>query len=170
MITPGWCHTMARYNAWQNENIVSAADTLSDAQRREDRGAWFRSIHGTLAHLLWGDLIWMSRFDAGEQPPKVASIAETVALYPDWAEYKARRAAADRRILDWTSRLEPDDLDGDLSWYSGAMQRDLTKPRAACLMHLFNHQTHHRGQVHAMLTAAGARPGDTDLPFMPDAI
>lgn len=170
MITPGWCHTMARYNAWQNGNIVSAAETLTDAARRADRGAWFKSIHGTLAHLLWGDLTWLSRLDGGGAPPKVASIAETVALYPDWTDYLSRRKATDRRILGWTARLGQEDLDGDLTWYSGAMARELTRPRAICIMHLFNHQTHHRGQVHAMLTAAGARPGDTDLPFMPDAI
>ncbi|MGV6810972.1 MAG: DinB family protein, partial [Brevirhabdus sp.] len=60
------------------------------------------------------------------------------------------------------------DTEGDLNWYSGAMGRDMSKPRAICLMQLFNHQTHHRGQIHAMLTAAGARPGDTDIPFMPE--
>ncbi len=169
MITPGWCHTMARYNTWQNDNIVSAADRLTDTQRREDLGAWFRSIHGTLSHLLWGDLMWMSRFDGGDLPPK-ADLAESATVFADWADYKSRRAATDRRILDWASRLEQSDVDGDLSWYSKVLQADLSKPRALCIVHMFNHQTHHRGQVHAMLTAQGVRPGDTDLPFMPDTI
>ncbi len=168
MITPGWCHAMARYNAWQNKSLIDAADTLSDARRNEDRGAWFGSIAGTLSHILWGDTIWMSRF-AGWEAPK-AGIPESATLFADWADYKARRAAADQRITAWAAGLGPDDLDGDMSWYSGALGRDVTKPRALLVAHMFNHQTHHRGQVHAMLTAAGARPGPTDLFVMPDEI
>ncbi len=170
MITPGWCHTMARYNTWQNNNLLDAADTLTDDSRRQDRGAWFGSIHGTLSHLLWGDLLWMNRFDGGDPPPNANHFMDTATAFPDWTEYKRRRRATDNRIEAWAARLEPDDLEGDLSWYSKAMERDFTKPKSICIMQVFNHQTHHRGQVHAMLTAAGARPGDTDLPFMPDAI
>lgn len=168
MITPGWCHTMARYNAWQNQNVVSAADTLTEEARRADRGAWFGSIHGTLSHLLWGDLVWMSRFDGGDPPE--GGIPASPHLFPDWGDFRRRRAATDRRIEAWSSRLDQDDLDGDLAWHSGALGRDVIKPRALCIAHMFNHQTHHRGQVHAMLTAAGARPGPTDLFAMPDAI
>lgn len=168
MITPGWCHTMARYNAWQNGNIIAACETITDAARREDRGAWFGSIHRTLSHLLWGDLTWMSRFDGGDRP--AGGIADSPGLHPDWGPYLALRRATDGRILDWAARLEEGDIEGDLAWYSGAMGRDVTQPRAICIMQMFNHQTHHRGQVHAMLTAAGARPGDTDIFIMPDTI
>jgi len=168
MITPGWCHTMARYNSWQNDNIVSAADTLDEAARRADRGAFFGSIAGTLSHLLWGDLTWMSRFDGGDPPG--GGIKDSPALFSDWAAFLERRRATDRRILDWASRLEEGDLEGELRWFSGALGREVTKPKAICVMQMFNHQTHHRGQVHAMLTAAGVRPGDTDIFIMPDAI
>jgi uncharacterized damage-inducible protein DinB len=168
MITPGWCHWMARYNTWQNANIYGAADTLDDAARQLDRGAFFKSIHGTLSHLMWGDLIWMSRFDGGEAPQ--GGIPGSPEQFPKWADLKRRRSSTDKRIETWASEVEPDDLDGDLVWYSGAAGREMTKPMALCVMQLFNHQTHHRGQVHAMLTAAGARPGDTDLPFMPDRV
>jgi uncharacterized damage-inducible protein DinB len=168
MITPGWCHIMARYNAWQNANLLAAAETLSDAERRADRGAWFGSIHGTFAHLLWADLLWMSRFDGGPAPGGV--IADSAGRFPDWGALRAERAATDARILGWAGRLEPDDVEGELSWHSASMGRDLTMARAICITQLFNHQTHHRGQVHAMLTAAGARPGVTDLPFLPEAV
>jgi uncharacterized damage-inducible protein DinB len=168
MITPGWCHTMARYNSWQNGNIVSTADTLTDEARRADRGAWFGSIQATLSHLLWGDLMWMSRFDGGDPPG--GSISESAGMFPDWPAFCQSRKATDRRIERWAERLEPDDLEGHLAWFSGAIGRDIARPKALCIMHMFNHQTHHRGQVHAMLTAAGARPGATDLPFMPDGI
>jgi len=167
MITPGWCQTMARYNAWQNGCVVSAAEGLSDTERKADRGAFFGSIQGTLSHLLWGDLIWMSRFDGGEPPP--CGIPGSPALFPDWAAFKRERAATDERIEAWAARLGVADLGGDLSWHSGALGRDVTKPRALLITHFFNHQTHHRGQVHAMLTAAGALPGATDLAFMPEA-
>lgn len=167
MITPGWCHTMARYNAWQNGSIVSAADGLSDAERRADRGAFFGSIQGTLSHLLWADLIWMSRFDGGDPPP--GGIPESPTLVPDWTALKLKRAATDERIEAWAARLDETDLEGDLGWQSGVLGREVTKPRALLIMHFFNHQTHHRGQVHVMLTATGARPGATDLAFMPEA-
>lgn len=168
MITPGWCHIMARYNAWQNRSTVAAADSLGEADRKADRGAFFGSIQGTLSHLLWADLIWMSRFDGGEPP--LGSIPESPGLFPDWTALKRKRAAADERIEAWAARLDEADLEGDLSWHSGALGREVTKPKAVLITHFFNHQTHHRGQVHAMLTAAGARPGATDLAFMPEVL
>ena len=166
MITPGYIHMMARYNAWQNRSIYGAADTLTEAERQQDRGAFFGSIHGTLSHLLWGDTIWMSRFDGWEAPE--VGIPDSAGFGQSWDELKAAREVADQRILDWAGRVSEDDLIGELSWYSGAMGREITKPRAMLVVQLFNHQTHHRGQVHAMLTAAGAKPDDTDIPFMKD--
>jgi len=164
VITPDYVRVMARYNAWQNASLFGAADQINEDARRQDRGAFFGSIQGTLAHLLWGDTIWMSRFDGWDAP--AAGIPDSPAFIDDWVALKAARDLADGRILDWAGRVSGADLTGDLAWYSGAMKRDVTKPRALCIIHMFNHQTHHRGQVHAMLTAAGARPDDTDLPFM----
>ncbi len=168
LITPAWCHVMARYNEWQNRNLVGAAATLDDAARNLDRGAFFGSIQRTFSHLLWGDTIWMSRFDGGEAGG--GGFADSAVAWPEWEPFVKARARMDARILSWAGRLTPEEIEGQLTWYSGAMKRELSKPRAICFMQLFNHQTHHRGQIHAMLTAAGARPGDTDLPFMPDSI
>jgi len=95
-------------------------------------------------------------------------IPDSAGFGQSWDELKAAREVADQRILDWAGRVSEDDLIGELSWYSGAMGREITKPRAMLVVQLFNHQTHHRGQVHAMLTAAGAKPDDTDIPFMKD--
>ncbi len=166
MISPEYVRIMARYNRWQNKSLYGAADALRDADRTADRGAFFGSIHGTLGHLLWGDTIWMSRFDGWDAPG--CGIADSAQMEIDWTALKTARARADARILEWAERVAPGDLAGALTWYSGAMDREITKPRALLVMQLFNHQTHHRGQVHAMLTAAGARPDDTDLPFMPE--
>lgn len=167
MITPDYVRTMARYNRWQNRNLYAAAQGLDDGARRADRGAFFGSIHGTLSHLLWADTIWMSRLSDWPRPD--VGIPGSAGYVADWDELAARRSASDETMLAWAEGLVAADLAGQLRWYSGAIGRDVEKPRALCIVHVFNHQTHHRGQVHAMLTQAGARPGDTDLPFMTDA-
>jgi len=164
MITLGYVRAMAEYNRWQNESLYAAAEALSDAARKEPRAAFFGSIHGTLNHLLYGDQAWMSRF-AGTPPPKVPTIPESVGMYDSWEELKHERVAFDAVIFDWAARLDPAWLDGDLTWVSAAVGRELTKPKWLLVTHMFNHQTHHRGQVHCMLTQAGTRPGTTDLPF-----
>ncbi|MCG7493248.1 damage-inducible protein DinB [Thalassobius sp. Cn5-15] len=157
---------MARYNLWQNENLITAADTLSAAERLQDRGAFFGSINATFSHLYWGDMIWLSRF-AGTPAP-TTGIPQSTGFADDWQAFKTDRKAFDLRILKWAHEVTPDWFQGDLSWFSGAIGQDVTKPKTTLAMQLFNHQTHHRGQIHAMLTAAGARPQDTDLPFMPN--
>lgn len=161
MIATAHVRLMARYNCWQNESIYAAAASLTDAERRLDRGAFFRSIHGTLSHLVWGDSTWMHRF-AGTPKP-AGGIKDSPALFEDWDLLAARRRELDEAIMAWASSLGPEWLEGSTGWYSGAMGRDMSKPNWLLAAHFFNHQTHHRGQVHAMLTAAGARPDDTDL-------
>lgn len=164
MITSEYVQMMAGYNRWQNTSLYDAADGLSDAARREDRGAFFGSIHATLNHILWGDQIWMQRF-ADTAKPAVPGIPESVKMIDNWDELKRERFAFDEVIIEWSAGVETGWFDGDLSWFSGAMDRDVVKPKAMLVTHMFNHQTHHRGQVHAMLTAAGAKPGDSDIPF-----
>jgi uncharacterized damage-inducible protein DinB len=166
MIDRAYVQRMARYNRWQNENLYGVADQLSAEERRRARGAFFGSIENTLNHLLWGDQIWMSRFAGTPKPP--AGIAESVSLYGDWETLKSARADFDRTIIDWADTVQPEWLAGDLTYFSGAMGREVTAPRWVLVTHLFNHQTHHRGQVHCMLTQAGGRPSDTDLPFLQD--
>lgn len=166
MIDPGYCVTMARYNRWQSSWMMPAVDALGDAERRRDRGAFFGSIQNTLSHLLWGDGVWMARFDGGSAPE--AGLDGSTTAYDHWDALVAGRAAMDARILNWAETLDVADLAGDLAWYSGATQSEKRKPKALCVMQLFNHQTHHRGQVHAMLTAMGVKTSATDLPFMPD--
>ncbi|MBV2361184.1 DinB family protein [Thalassococcus sp. CAU 1522] len=173
MISPDYARMMARYNAWQNQWMFAAANGLSEEERRADRGAFFGSIHATLAHLFWGDTLWVARFDGGPGPDPLPDVAlsqlDWATLY-DWPTMMAERPKLDARLASWAWSTEQGDFEGDLSWYSKALQRDMTKPRAVCVMQLFNHQTHHRGQVHAMLTAFGVRTHDTDIPFMPDEV
>ena len=166
MIDSAYVQRMARYNRWQNENLYGVADRLSEEARRQERGAFFGSIHKTLSHLLWADRIWMSRFTGEPRPP--GGITESVSLYPDWENLKSERNGFDATILHWADDIDPAWLAADHTYYSGAIKRDVTKPRWLLIAHMFNHQTHHRGQVHCLLTQAGGKPRDTDLPFMPE--
>jgi uncharacterized damage-inducible protein DinB len=138
---------------------------LSDADRKLPRGAFFGSIHATLSHLLWGDRAWMSRF-AGTPRPE-GGIPESVSLYPDWDVLKRERTAFDAVIIDWADRLDATWLADDLTWYSFVVKAQIARPKWLLVTHMFNHQTHHRGQVHCLLTQAGAKPADTDLIVMP---
>ena len=165
MITLDHIRTLARYNQWQNKSLYTAADGLTDDARKQDRGAFFKSIHGTLCHILFGDQIWLYRF-AGTPAPKAKSIAESATAISDWAELKAERVRFDAVMIDWALGLDAKWLEGNLTWRSAAYNRDFTKPKWLLVTHLFNHQTHHRGQAHAMITAAGGKPEDTDLCFM----
>ena len=160
---------MARYNTWQNTGVYSAAGRLSDAQRKEDRGAFFGSIHATLNHILWADQIWLMRFGVGVGASK-SSIAEGLTQFGDWEKLSSERRQFDGVIEDWADRMSPSDGEGDLHWFSGSAGRDMTRPKSLVIMHIFNHQTHHRGQVNALLTGFGIDPGVTDLPFSPEAI
>ena len=167
MIDGACVRLLARYNRWQNQNIVGTAATLADAERPRDRGALFGSIHGTLSHLVWADGVWTSRL-VPDAPRPPGGVAESATLYPDWDDLVARRAALDARLVAFADAIDDAWLTGDLVWFSGASGRELRQPRWRTILHVFNHQTHHRGQVHAMLTQAGARPGDTDLMLMPE--
>ena len=161
MISLAYIRTMARYNRWQNRSIYGAADTLSPQERLRDRGAFFKSIEGTLNHLLWGDKMWLHRFAATPKPE--GGIAGSASGIAEWDQLKTERKAVDEAIVIWSEGVAEDWLSGNLTWVSSAARREFTKPNWLLVTHFFNHQTHHRGQVHAMLTAAGAKPDDTDL-------
>jgi len=167
MINIDYIQMMARYSSWQNTSITAAADALSDSERSKQRGAFFGSIQGTLNHLLWGDRIWMHRF-ADTDKPNVKLIPESINETINWAEFCIARKAMDATISIWANGLNPLWLDEELTWYSTAANLTITKPRQTLVVHFFNHGTHHRGQLHGMLTAAGQSLTDTDLPLMPD--
>lgn len=160
MITPEYCQTMTRYNAWQNKSLVTAADGLSPTERWRDRGAFFGSIAATLNHIYWGDALWLSRLAGRDQPIGVP--APQFNEPSDWGAYKRLRRDMDRNLTEWAGALCQTDLAGHVSWrmVDGAA---MSARRNLCIAGLFNHQTHHRGQVHCMLTAAGATPEATDL-------
>jgi uncharacterized damage-inducible protein DinB len=167
-VTPAFVRTMAAYNAAMNTRMYDAAGRLSDSARREMRGAFWGSINGTLNHILWADSLWMSRFDGWEAPKVVQK--DSASFVADFAELRQARDAADGKISAWAGRMSDGWLAGDQTWYSGSLGRDLTQPRGPLVMHFFNHQTHHRGQAHAMITAAGEKTGDTDMFLIPEVV
>jgi uncharacterized damage-inducible protein DinB len=147
---------MAAYNSAANNRLYAACALLDDAARKQNRGAFFRSIHGTLNHLMVGDLIWMARFEGGEAP----STGLDVELYSRFEALARARQNLDRRIEDFFATLA--DPDRTIAYVNNE-GRNFTDPLSLLLPHFFNHQTHHRGQVHVLLTQAGVDAPVLDL-------
>jgi uncharacterized damage-inducible protein DinB len=147
----------AGYNAWCNERLYDAAAKVSDTDYRADRGVYFRSLHGTLNHLLVGDRIWMKRFTgAGEQPPSLDAI-----LYDKFDALRAARRIQDTLISRYIEDLSDSDINGALRYRTVVNPQTIEQTLAPALDHFFNHQTHHRGQAHALLSSIignGATP------------
>lgn len=150
---------LARYNRWANIRIYDAAAALPDADYRADLGAAFRSVHGTLNHLVATDLIWLSRFTgAGDAPRSLDAI-----VADDLTALGALREATDARITDWVAGLTDAALTGPLAYVPMSTPTPVTQPLAGAAVHLFNHHTHHRGQVHALLTRLAGTAPSLDL-------
>lgn len=141
----------AKYNRWANGLLYQAADTLTDAQYREDKGAFFGSLHRTLNHILAADRIWMKRFTGtGEAPTSLDAV-----LFTDLDTLSSARAAEDDRIIAWFADLTEADLTSHFTYTPITNPTPVTQRLAPMLAHFFNHQTHHRGQCHMTLTAFG---------------
>jgi uncharacterized damage-inducible protein DinB len=162
---------MARYNRWMNQRLYAACETLSEAQRKEDRGAFFKSIHHTLTHMVLADKMWLTRF-AGQSvafaalPPELLAMPEgsdyTSDLHPDWSDLKKTRHALDVAIEQWLANVPSEFLSSTMS-YANTKGVPREHPVWQALTHFFNHQTHHRGQVTTLLTQVGVEVGVTDL-------
>ena len=141
--------TFAAYNAWCNERLYEAVAQVSNTDYRADRGAFFKSLHGTLNHLLVGDRIWMQRFTGqGEAPLTLDAI-----LDDDFAQLRAARRVEDERISRYIASLNETDLARTIRYRTMSKPNYIEQPLAPALDHFFNHQTHHRGQAHALLSA-----------------
>ncbi|QHF45062.1 damage-inducible protein DinB [Pseudomonas sp. S35] len=161
---------MATYNQWMNRKVYDAAATLSDADLHADRRGFFGSIFGTLNHLALGDTVWLKRFSL--LPANTGALAplDSIAMpcdlkqlaFRDLDELTSRRVWLDQLIIEWANTLREPDLDQRLHYHNmRGVAAD--KPFFSLLLHFFNHQSHHRGQVTTLLTQAGVDVGDTDL-------
>jgi uncharacterized damage-inducible protein DinB len=168
MLTTTYCQTMARYNGWMNSKIYHAAATLTDEQRTRDVGAFFKSLHGTLNHLVVGDTAWMRWFTPGANFPVPASqiTALNQVLTTDFDQLLQWRRALDDIINEMASTLSQTVIDSELI-YRRVSGKKVRTPFAVALTHFFNHQTHHRGQATTILMQLGVDVGDTDLIAMP---
>ncbi|MEP3345216.1 MAG: DinB family protein [Litoreibacter sp.] len=164
MITTDYCQMMARYNAWQSRGQMEVFQSMPSAELRKDRKSFFGSIFATANHLLWGDQLWMARFDGGFGPS--GGVKDSVNMHENLQLFLDDRMRMDARITRWAAGLRQLDLVGPLTYRSVVAEREFSKPMEMCVTHFFNHQTHHRGQIHAMLSQAGQSIGDTDLVFM----
>lgn len=160
-----FARTMARYNQWMNSRLYALVATVSDADRKQDRGAFFKSVHGTLNHILLADKVWLGRFV--KQPFVVAALDQE--LYADFDQLRLAREETDQRILQWADELTPGQLAGELRFTPITSPVEKVLPMYLAVTHIFNHQTHHRGQITTLLSQMGIDAGITDLPMMPDA-
>ena len=149
-----------------NRKVYAAASHLSDEERKRDRGAFFGSMHRTLNHILWGDRVWLSRF-TGQTYSVPAFGAD---MYPDFADLARERAVTDTAMLDWAGQLPPSWLAGTLDYRSASDGRMRHLANWVAAAHMFQHATHHRGQVATLVKQAGGDVGVTDLPWMPGVV
>ena len=164
MISLDHARTMAAYNRWMNGRLYGCCATLADDVRRRDVGAFFKSIHGTLNHLLLADRVWLGRLTG--KPFVVTSLNQE--LYTVFAELRAEREITDAAIDRWASGLSEADLAADVSYTTMVNPQPKRYPLWLAAVHLFNHQTHHRGQLTTLLSQCGIDPGVTDLLWLPE--
>lgn len=168
---------LARYNAGFNTRLYDACEQLDDATRKQPRGAFFGSIHGTLNHLLWADTMWLGRFavqpgvgDPGRGgvylPSALLALPDgarhEAVLHEDWAGLREHRRQLDVAVIAWLDAMAPD-APLQAMFYANTRGVMREHPAWQALTHFFNHQTHHRGQVTTLLSQAGVDVGVTDL-------
>ena len=163
MITAAHGQLMAQYNEWMNSRLYALCATLPAIELRKDRGAFFKSIYATLNHIAYGDLAFLSRFTGS---PSVVP-EPGVDLFGAFDLLRAQRAALDQRILAWSESLSSAWLAEPLTYTSKIDGKTRTIAKWVLVSHMFNHQTHHRGQVTTLLSQMGLDIGSTDIPFMP---
>ena len=169
-MTPQIASLMAAYNRWMNERLYEAAATLDAESLAADKGAFFCSILGTLNHIAVADTIWLHRFARHEASfssltalskfPPPSSLTQSLA--PDLAGLRGYRRALDEVVERWVAELTPEHLSADIS-YTNMAGVESSRNFGALLQHVFNHQTHHRGQVSTLLFQSGVDVGVTDL-------
>ena len=166
MISVEYCQLLARYNRWMNERLYAAAAQLDTTERTRDRGAFFGSIERTLNHILWGDRMWLGRFT--DHPCTAPAFGAD--MFSDFTVLSREREVTDTAILHWAGALPAAWLASTLEYRASSDGKLRQLPAWIAATHLFNHATHHRGQVTTLLKQAGRDPGVTDLPYLPGVV
>lgn len=150
---------MAAYNHWANRRLYAAAGELSGEEYGRDLGAFFKSMSGTLNHVLVADRIWMKRFTGeGDAPDRLDAV-----IHGALPALKIARESEDKRIAEWVAGLDDEALAGRFTYVTATDMRTVSQRLAPALTHFFNHQTHHRGQAHTILSILGKSPPSLDL-------
>ncbi len=160
-MTLDYFRTLARYNQWANRRLYAAAASLPEAEYLKPRPAFFGSLHGTLNHILVGDRIWLGRI-TGRPDPGIKALDQI--LYGEFAGLSVAREAEDMQIVNTLAAMDEPTLNTTLRYKTMAGESRET-PMRFVLGHLFNHQTHHRGQAHGLLSQTRVKPPPLDLLF-----
>jgi len=163
MIDTAYCQLMADYNQWMNDKLYRACALLPAQELHADKGAFFTSIYLTLNHIAYSDLAFLSRFTG--EPAQVPPIGQD--LFGGFQALSMQRQLLDARLCAWSQSLTAEWLAQTLTYVSKVDGKQRTAPHWVLVTHVFNHQTHHRGQLTTILTQQGIDVGSTDLPFMP---
>lgn len=158
----------ARYNAWMNEKLLTACSALSDEERKKPLSVPFGSLHGLWNHITVADNLWQCRFE--KTPPPFEFLGLDMELHSDWEELKKDRFALDAKWNEFAAALTLEQLGSDLSWTPATSPVPRTMPVHVVVSHVWNHQTHHRGQITATMELLGLDCGVTDLLVLPDFI
>ena len=166
MISAEYCQLMARYNAWMNERLYAACAGIPSEDRTLDRGAFFGSIHATLNHLLWGDRMWLGRFVG----PPCEHPGFGTDMFESFDALRRERQETDSAMQQWAGDVTSGWLESTLEYRSLVDGKTRRLPCAVAAVHMFNHGTHHRGQLTTLMKQAGVDPGVTDLPWLPGVV
>lgn len=165
MKTTDYFQRLSQYNCWMNEQLFDLCNSIPDPVRKENRGAFFGSIHGTLNHILLADKLWLGRFL--NQPLEYTSLDQE--LFAEFEPLRQERQKTDKEIIAWVDSLSEEQLAAPLRFTSAVKRRECVFPLWHAATHFFNHQTHHRGQVTTLLSQCGYDPGVTDLLWLAGA-
>jgi uncharacterized damage-inducible protein DinB len=149
----------ASYNKWANDLLLQECDQIPSEEYHHDLGVYFNSIHGTMDHQYVADKVWLYRFTGQGDP--IDSLDEQ--LTGDLATLKEKRRLLDDRICSVIDQMQEKDFLRTIIYRTVRKPLVMQQPLGAALFHFFNHQTHHRGQVHAMLTQLGRTPAALDM-------
>lgn len=154
---------MAEYNKWMDGKIYAVCAEIPDEERKKDMGAFFKSIHGTLNHIYFGDIAWLERLRDNKFTPRKLGVD----LFDDYSELRAAQEKMDDEILDWSRTINEDFLKTPYNYVNNVDLKLKILPTWVLVTHMFNHQTHHRGQLTTLMKQLGYDPGITDIPWLP---
>jgi len=163
MFPGNYYELMAEYNRWMDGRLYDVCSLIPDGDRKKDMGAFFRSIHGTLNHIYYGGTAWLERLRDNKFTPRKPDGE----LFDDFSKMRSAQEKLDLEIIEWAGTLTPEYLNDDYEYKSNVDGKTRTLPRWVLAAHMFNHQTHHRGQLTTLIMQLGIDPGVTDIPWLP---